>query len=76
MTERGQALLVSLQQASALLGLSPTSIRDLVRRGELCAVFPPASPTSRRRRWWFRRSDLLAAVEKWTVTPRPLGGRR
>ena len=43
--------------------------RDLARRGEIPVVFLPSAPGSQRRRWRFKRTDILAAIDKWTISP-------
>jgi hypothetical protein len=73
MSDRAESLLVSLQDAAVLTGLPSTSLRDQVRRGELPVVHPPAPVGAKRQRWYFRRADLLAAIERWTVTRRTRG---
>jgi excisionase family DNA binding protein len=52
-------VLVSLQEAAAIIGIPATSIRDLHFRGVLPVVRFPGT-----RRWWIKRADLDNLIEK------------
>ena len=52
--------LLSLRDASKLLGMSVWTLRDLVASGKLRAVQPPGV-----RRIWIDRRDIEKAIESW-----------
>jgi excisionase family DNA binding protein len=56
--------LLNNNEASALLGISPFSLRGKVSRREIKFV-------KLGRRVLFRKEDLMELIEKCTVQPRP-----
>jgi len=54
------ARLLSIREASAELGVSAWTLRDLIASGTLRAVQPPGI-----RRIWIDRRDLDRAIEAW-----------
>lgn len=60
-TQSNASVLLTLQAASALLGVPTTTLRDWVFRQVLPVVKVPGC-----RRWWLRRSDVLQLVERHT----------
>ncbi len=64
-----------ISQASAYLGLSPTTVRDWVRKGLIPVYRGPSG-----RRWWTRqlldeiKNNMLEEGHKNANTPSPEGG--
>lgn len=57
---RPLSALVSVQQAAELLGLPPSTVRDLVHHGHLPFLRPGGT-----RRIWLRRADVLAFPDRY-----------
>lgn len=59
-TNAATTRLLSLKDASAELGISAWTLRDLIGSGQLKAVQPPGV-----RRIYLDRKDVDAAIERW-----------